>query len=118
MSKVFSQSDVASHSKSDDIWIIINNDVFDVTKFQDTHPGGKKGMKAFPYFLKSDKTPANPILLRVVMQTFGGKHATKKFQKYHRDAILNKYREELQIGSVEVETKPKSSSLFSFMRKS
>lgn len=46
MSKVFSQSDVASHSKPNDIWIIINNDVFDVTKFQDTHPGGKKGMKA------------------------------------------------------------------------
>ncbi|OBT61227.1 hypothetical protein VE03_08701 [Pseudogymnoascus sp. 23342-1-I1] len=95
MSKVFSQSDVAAHSKSDDIWIIINNDVFDVTKFQDTHPGGKK-----------------------VMQGVGGKDATKKFQKYHRDAILNKYREELQIGSVKVETKPKSSSLFSFMRKS
>ena len=51
------------------------------------------------------------------MQTVGGKDATKKFQKYHRDAILNKHREELQIGSVDVETKPKSSSLFSFMRK-
>ncbi|OBT58395.1 hypothetical protein VE04_00784 [Pseudogymnoascus sp. 24MN13] len=96
MSKVFSQSDVASHNKADDIWIIINNDVFDVTKFQDTHPGGKK-----------------------VMQTVSGKDATKKFQKYHRDAILNKHREELQIGSLEVvETKPKSSSLFSFLKKS
>lgn len=51
------------------------------------------------------------------MQTTGGKDATKKFQKYHRDPILNKYRAELQIGSVEVETKPKSLSLFSFMRK-
>lgn len=49
MSKVFSQSDVASHNKADDIWIIINNDVFDVTKFQDMHPGGKKGMMAFLY---------------------------------------------------------------------
>jgi hypothetical protein len=53
------------------------------------------------------------------MQGVGGKDATKKFQKYHREAILNKYREELQVGSIEVvETKPKSSSLFSFMRKS
>jgi hypothetical protein len=53
------------------------------------------------------------------MQTVSGKDATKKFQKYHRDAILNKHREELQIGSLEVvETKPKSSSLFSFLKKS
>jgi cytochrome b involved in lipid metabolism len=76
MSKVFSQSDVASHSKSDDIWIIINNDVFDVTKFQDTHPGGKKSMKAIPYFSKSYKTSAKPS---------SNSHARCRRQRCHKE---------------------------------
>jgi hypothetical protein len=39
MSKTFSQSDVASHNKPDNLWIIIDEDVYDLTKFQDEHPG-------------------------------------------------------------------------------
>lgn len=39
MSKTFSKDDVASHSKGDSLWIVIDEDVYDVTKFQDEHPG-------------------------------------------------------------------------------
>ena len=39
MSKTFSKEDVASHSKGDSLWIVIDEDVYDVTKFQDEHPG-------------------------------------------------------------------------------
>lgn len=39
MSKTFSTEDVASHSKGDSIYIIIDEDVYDVSKFQDEHPG-------------------------------------------------------------------------------
>ena len=42
MSKSFSASDVASHNKADNLWIIVDQDVYDLTKFQDEHPGGKK----------------------------------------------------------------------------
>lgn len=42
MSKSFSTSDVASHNKADNLWIIVDQDVYDLTKFQDEHPGGKK----------------------------------------------------------------------------
>jgi cytochrome b involved in lipid metabolism len=44
MSKTFSKEDVASHSKTDSLWIIVDDDVYDMTKFQDEHPGGKKSM--------------------------------------------------------------------------
>lgn len=44
MSKSFSASDVASHNKADNLWIIVDQDVYDLTKFQDEHPGGKKSM--------------------------------------------------------------------------
>jgi cytochrome b involved in lipid metabolism len=39
MSKTFSKDDVASHAKGDSLWIVIDEDVYDVTKFQDEHPG-------------------------------------------------------------------------------
>lgn len=39
MSKVFAAGDVASHNKPDDLYIIVDGDVYDLTKFQDDHPG-------------------------------------------------------------------------------
>ena len=39
MSKTFSQSDVASHNKPDSLWIIVDEDIYDLSKFQDEHPG-------------------------------------------------------------------------------
>lgn len=39
MSKTFSASDVASHSKPNDLYIIVDEDVYDLTTFQDEHPG-------------------------------------------------------------------------------
>jgi cytochrome b involved in lipid metabolism len=42
MSKTFSVADVASHNSAKDLYIIVDEDVYDLTKFQDEHPGGKK----------------------------------------------------------------------------
>lgn len=39
MSQTFSKADVAKHNKGDDMWIIVDDDVYDLTKFQDEHPG-------------------------------------------------------------------------------
>jgi cytochrome b involved in lipid metabolism len=47
MSKTFSTSDVASHNKTEDLFIIVDEDVYDLTKFQDDHPGGKKSECGF-----------------------------------------------------------------------
>jgi cytochrome b involved in lipid metabolism len=39
MSKTFSAADVASHNKPQDLFIIVDDDVYDLSKFQDEHPG-------------------------------------------------------------------------------
>ena len=39
MSQKVSKEQVAAHTKSDSLWIVIDEDVYDVTKFQDEHPG-------------------------------------------------------------------------------
>jgi len=83
MSKTFSQSDVASHNKSDSLWIVVDGDVYDLTKFQDDHPGGKK-----------------------ILQRVAGKDASKQFWKYHNEGILKKYQKQLQVGSLDSKPKP------------
>lgn len=42
MSQTFSATDVAQHKSSSDLYVIVDEDVYDLTKFQDEHPGGKK----------------------------------------------------------------------------
>ena len=44
MSQRFSAADVASHKTASDLYILVDEDVYDLTKFQDEHPGGKKSM--------------------------------------------------------------------------
>ncbi len=39
MSKTFSEGEVASHNKPGSLWIVIDGDVYDLTKFQEDHPG-------------------------------------------------------------------------------
>jgi cytochrome b involved in lipid metabolism len=39
MSKTFSAADVAKNSKPDSLYIIVDEDVYDVTQFQEEHPG-------------------------------------------------------------------------------
>lgn len=55
MSKVFSAADVSSHNKPDDLFIIVDEDVYDVTKFADEHPGGKKSTLLFTLTLFSNQ---------------------------------------------------------------
>ncbi|PQE32866.1 cytochrome b5 protein [Rutstroemia sp. NJR-2017a WRK4] len=78
MSKTFSPSEVANHKDAENgMYIIIDENVYDVTGFVDEHPGGAK------------------ILKRVA-----GKDASKQFWKYHNDGVLKKYSERLKVGTV------------------
>ncbi|SPO07604.1 probable acyl-CoA dehydrogenase [Cephalotrichum gorgonifer] len=85
MSKTFTTADVAAHKSASDLYIIIDGDVYDLTKFQEDHPGGKK-----------------------ILQRVGGKDASKMFWKYHGEGVLKKYKPRLQVGSLD--TKPKEAA--------
>jgi len=83
MAKRFSTADVASHKTASDLWIIVDEDVYDLTNFQEEHPGGKK-----------------------ILQRVAGKDASKQFWKYHNDSILKKYQKQLQVGSLDSKAAP------------
>ncbi|XP_030381650.1 cytochrome b5 isoform X2 [Scaptodrosophila lebanonensis] len=44
MSKEITLATVKEHNKSNDLWIIIENKVYDVTKFLNEHPGGEDSL--------------------------------------------------------------------------
>lgn len=60
MSKRFSTADVAAHKTADDLYIIVDEDVYDLTKFADEHPGGKKSMCDSTYNRENMLTEDSP----------------------------------------------------------
>ncbi|KAH9645139.1 hypothetical protein HF086_005684 [Spodoptera exigua] len=44
MSKVFTADEVKRHNTRKSVWMVIRNEVYDVTSFVDEHPGGEDPM--------------------------------------------------------------------------
>jgi hypothetical protein len=57
-------------------------------------------------------------LTSTVLQGSRGKDATKKFMKYHREALLMNYRDNLKVGVLEAEKKKGGGGgLFGFLKR-
>ena len=65
---MFTRKEVSTHNTDNDAWIIIRGDVYDVTDFKESHPGGKK-----------------------VVMRYAGKDATEEFEMLHSKSILKRY---------------------------
>ncbi|PSN63662.1 cytochrome b5 [Corynespora cassiicola Philippines] len=92
--KAYTWTEINSHNSTDDLWVVIKGEIYDMTQFQNEHPGGKK-----------------------VIQKAAGKDGTKQFLKYHREGLLLVHREKLVVGVVKEEIK-KGRGLFGFFRSS
>ncbi|KAH9945276.1 acyl-CoA dehydrogenase NM domain-like protein [Epithele typhae] len=81
--KVFTREEVAQHNKGDDLWIIVDTKVYDVTKFKGMHPGG------ISVFFESD---------------IAGQDATEAFYGLHRhEVLLRPQYQRLIIGTIKDE---------------
>ena len=45
--KTYTRADVALHKEPDDLWIILHGRVYNVTKWAETHPGGKQVLRNY-----------------------------------------------------------------------
>ncbi|GAA5969725.1 hypothetical protein JCM11641_008019 [Rhodosporidiobolus odoratus] len=77
MSKTITLKEVAEHKSAESAWLIVENQVYDVTEFLDDHPGGRK------------------VLLNQC-----GKDATEKFWQFHSKKVLEKTAKPYLIGTV------------------
>lgn len=67
--KVFTINDVSKHNTKEDCYIIIDNNVYDMSNF--SHPGG-------------------PIIFN-----YAGKDATKIFKEMHNPRIIKKFKKNI-----------------------
>ncbi|KAH7101922.1 acyl-CoA dehydrogenase NM domain-like protein [Auriculariales sp. MPI-PUGE-AT-0066] len=81
--KEFTTDEIAKHNKSGDLWVIIDGKVYDLSKFQNLHPGG---------------------LAALLDPEVAGQDATDLFYGLHRSEVLEKPAyARLQIGTVKGE---------------
>ncbi|KAJ7104224.1 acyl-CoA dehydrogenase NM domain-like protein [Mycena belliarum] len=81
MSKLFTFEEVAKHNKPGDLWVVIDAKVYDLSRFQNLHPGGISVL--------SDEEVA-------------GQDATEAFYSLHRAEVLDKPQyKRLQIGVIQ-----------------
>jgi alkylation response protein AidB-like acyl-CoA dehydrogenase/predicted heme/steroid binding protein len=73
------RAEVKNHNTEDDLWIIIDSKVYDMSEFQDAHPGGS-----------------------VVLRQVAGQDATDAFYNLHRQEVIQKFST-LCIGTIEGE---------------
>ncbi|RDB25900.1 Very long-chain specific acyl-CoA dehydrogenase, mitochondrial [Hypsizygus marmoreus] len=81
--KTYTRDEVTKHNRDDDLWIIIDAKVYDVSRFKNLHPGGAS------VFLDAD---------------IPGQDATEAFYGLHRhEVIVRPQYARLQIGVIEGE---------------
>lgn len=92
MSATFTREEVAKHNKPEDAWIIVDGNVYDITKFARLHPGGKE-----------------------TLLDYAGQDATEDFFGLHRLEVLDKYAR-LKKGRLQDAGAPRESAAESFGR--
>lgn len=75
--KTISPTELAAHATPGNLWMVIDGDVYDVSKFARMHPGGEQ-----------------------ILEEFGGKDATTAFYELHCKSVLTKYAK-LKVGRMD-----------------
>jgi cytochrome b involved in lipid metabolism len=118
MSEKYTVADVGAHKdEASGIWIIVENDVYDVTSkcpsslWHTNPPTPASTPKLLCACCPQGRSTDQPSLLPAefleehpggakILKRFGGKNATKPFWKYHNESVLKKYGAKLKIGTV------------------
>jgi len=80
--KVYSLKEVEAHATDKDVWIVIHDRVYNVTKFMDEHPGGEE-----------------------VLKDMAGKVATENFEDVGHSTDARELMKTYQIGELTEEDK-------------
>mmetsp|Transcript_100814 Transcript_100814/g.252741 ORF Transcript_100814/g.252741 Transcript_100814/m.252741 type:complete len:517 (-) Transcript_100814:110-1660(-) len=75
--KTVSQTELAKHNSPGDLWMVIDGDVYDVSKFAKVHPGGPQ-----------------------ILEQYGGLDVTSEFYELHRKDVLAKYQR-MKVGRLD-----------------
>ncbi|XP_049278345.1 cytochrome b5-like isoform X2 [Anopheles funestus] len=86
--KQYSLAEVSQHNKPEDVWMVIHDKVYDVTKFLHEHPGGEE-----------------------VLIEWAGKEATAEFDDVGHSSDAKEQMKQFLVGElIEADRKKKSSA--------
>lgn len=85
--KMVAKSELAKHKTPGDLWMAIDGDVYDVSKFAGLHPGGAQ-----------------------IIEQYAGLDVTTEFYELHRKNVLNRYTR-LKVGRLEGSGEDQGSAL-------
>ncbi|KAK9418717.1 hypothetical protein SUNI508_07737 [Seiridium unicorne] len=74
---IYTLAQVKEHSKPDDVWFVIHNKVYDVTRYLEEHPGGS-----------------------AILQDVAGRDATQEFEDVGHSDEANEWLEGLYVGDL------------------
>lgn len=75
--RLYTEAQVAEHNKPDDLWLIIKGNVYDISKWAKSHPGG-----------------------HLCLENMAGADATDPFENYHPAYVWERTLPRFQIGAV------------------
>lgn len=84
----YSLAQVKEHNKPDDVWFVVHNKVYDVTKYLEEHPGGS-----------------------AILQDVAGRDATQEFEDVGHSEEANDWLEGLYIGDLPEEVRDPSNQV-------
>ena len=76
--ETYTMDEVNKHDNKKDCWIVIKNNVYDITEFLKIHPGGSS-----------------------IVLTIAGEDATEYFEELHRAEILEEVGKDYIIGELD-----------------
>ncbi|KFA66307.1 hypothetical protein S40285_01866 [Stachybotrys chlorohalonatus IBT 40285] len=86
MAKIFSAAEVAKHNTPESCWVVLYGNVYDVTDFLPSHPGGSK-----------------------IILSLAGKDATEEYDPVHPPGTLEaELKPECKLGQIDPDTLPTS----------
>jgi isopentenyl diphosphate isomerase/L-lactate dehydrogenase-like FMN-dependent dehydrogenase len=84
MAKVFTAAEVAKHNTTDSCWVVLYGNVYDVTEFLPSHPGGSK-----------------------IILSLAGKDATDEYDPVHPPGTLEEHlKPEAKLGQIDPDSLP------------
>lgn len=97
MGRKLSTLEISKHAQVDDIWIVVNGKVYDVTRFAPEHPGGPESKFMNETYFTWIK------LSRIVIYQFAGRDASKVYNSTHSPTLIKDIDKQL-IGDLDTTT--------------
>ena len=86
MGRLVSAQEISKHNLPEDVWLVVDNTVYDLTEFAPEHPGGAGS--EYIQMLTIQCTPSLPSLTLPVILRYAGRDASTAYNEIHAPSLI------------------------------